>query len=451
MKALFDELKEIGELCAGLTVWDDTDGCAKQYRCGTAIYLLSILASTYGVIIDRAIGAPGHGKDIVDGLNATDKIYLRKMMCMIGTPEANDGEKRMAAHAMLGDQKMSLAQESARLCSLPERIHGVKAEGGKRQKREAAAKMKQRFYHVQDPAKVKYTKTNMTAVGFEAGDHNGLIAHYNFRVSKELGVGRAAVRRIPCACAACLQQLALPWMPGVEAEAQPMFASSTGCMFWPIFKKAAGERGINDWQIIKLEPKKQSDPSEEEEAREEVLAGMTEMMAQSIETGKFGAFATTDEDADGYYVVKWTSEPYTLQHSIDAAKYGWAMKAGELVCDALYYNKVGGASLWYSPTQGEERKVKVRVQQVVAADLPMLPISSTNALPANMSKKAKQQATALNAVHLDGDEHEQVLDEINRRTVVEHDEVVEEGSCNESDESEGDGESGDESEGAGDD
>ena len=85
----------------------------------------------------------------------------------------------------------------------------------------------QRFYHVQDPAKVKYTNTNMVAVGFEAGEHNGLIAHYNFRVSKELGVGRAAVRRIPCACAACLQQLALPWMPGVEAEAQPTFASST--------------------------------------------------------------------------------------------------------------------------------------------------------------------------------------------------------------------------------
>ena len=70
-QVLFDHLKEIGELMAGLTVWDDTDGCGKQYRCGTAMYLLSVLASTYGIVIDRAIGAPGHGKDIVDGLNAT--------------------------------------------------------------------------------------------------------------------------------------------------------------------------------------------------------------------------------------------------------------------------------------------------------------------------------------------------------------------------------------------
>ena len=100
----------------------------------------------------------------------------------------------MAAHSMLGDKKMSLAQESARLCQLPERAHGVKAEGGKRKKREAAAKMQQRFYHVQDPADVKYKGIKMTAIGFEAGEHNGLIAHYNFRVHKELGKGWAAAR-----------------------------------------------------------------------------------------------------------------------------------------------------------------------------------------------------------------------------------------------------------------
>jgi len=81
--------------------------------------LLSILASAFGIKIDRAIGAPGHGKDIVDGLNATDKVFLRKKMCMIGTPEAKEGAARIAAHSMVsgrdGDAKHSLATESARL------------------------------------------------------------------------------------------------------------------------------------------------------------------------------------------------------------------------------------------------------------------------------------------------------------------------------------------------
>ena len=445
MHTLFSELRGIGELCAGLTVWDDTDGCAKQYRCGTAFFLLSVLAGEFGIAIDRAIGAPGHGKDVVDALNATDKVYLRKMMCMIGTPEANDSEARMRAHSMLGDEKMSLAEESARLCRLPERAHGVKSEGGKRTKREAAAKMQQRFYHVQDPAKVKYKNVNMTAVGFDEGDHNGMLAHYNVRVSKQLGVGKAAVRRIPCACSACLAQLNLPWQPGVAAELQPMFASSTSCIFWPIFMRAAGEPGLNDWRIVKLEPKKSSDPEEAEEARAEVLAGMTELMAETIQIGAYGAIATTDEDADGYYIVRWTTEPYTIQEAVAPEKYGWAIRAGELVCEAEYFNKVAGAKHWYTPTQGEERKVVVRVQQVVAADLEMSCISQETKLPSNLSKKAKAEAARLGAVYLDPEEHERVLDESCRRTAVEHDEIIDDDSSDdeetaEESEEEGDGE-----------
>ena len=231
MTVLLKQLKEIGELCAGMTLWDYTDGCMKQYRCGTALYLLSVLATTFGITTSRAIGAPGHGKDVVDALNATDKIFLRKKMCMIGTPEAKDGASRMAAHSMLGDAKMSLAEESQRLCSDPARFTGVKGHGGKLQKREANAPMKERHYHVQDPAKVEHTSTNRTAVGFEKGEHNGLLAHYSLHVSKELGIGKAALRRIPCACAACLVQMELEWQLGVPAEQQPCFATNTRCQW----------------------------------------------------------------------------------------------------------------------------------------------------------------------------------------------------------------------------
>jgi len=36
------------------------------------------------------IATPGHGKDIVDSINAFDKRYLKGKMC---TPEANDRKK----------------------------------------------------------------------------------------------------------------------------------------------------------------------------------------------------------------------------------------------------------------------------------------------------------------------------------------------------------------------
>ena len=39
------------------------------------------------------IGALGHGKDIVDAIDACDKRYLKEKMCMVGTPEADDCKK----------------------------------------------------------------------------------------------------------------------------------------------------------------------------------------------------------------------------------------------------------------------------------------------------------------------------------------------------------------------
>jgi hypothetical protein len=101
--------------------------------------------------------------------------------------------------------------------------------------------------------------------------------------------------------------------------------------------------------------------------------------------------------------------------------------------DAEYFNKVGGASLWYTPMQGEARKTKVRVQQVLAADLKLAPISDDNRLPANMGKKKKAEAVKLGALKIASEEHEELLDEIHRRECIEHEDEV-------------DGDSGDESE-----
>ena len=48
------------------TIWENTDGCAEQNRCATALYLMSVMSQTYSIIIDRGISAPGHGKEVVD-------------------------------------------------------------------------------------------------------------------------------------------------------------------------------------------------------------------------------------------------------------------------------------------------------------------------------------------------------------------------------------------------
>ena len=57
-------------------IWENTYGWAEQYPCATALYLSSILAHTYSIIIDRGVGSPGHDRKVVDDLNATYKTLL---------------------------------------------------------------------------------------------------------------------------------------------------------------------------------------------------------------------------------------------------------------------------------------------------------------------------------------------------------------------------------------
>ena len=37
---------------------------------------MSVISQTYSIIIYFRISAPGHGKEVVDGLNAVDKRYI---------------------------------------------------------------------------------------------------------------------------------------------------------------------------------------------------------------------------------------------------------------------------------------------------------------------------------------------------------------------------------------
>ena len=130
-------------------MWKTTDGCSKQYHCGTAMYFLSLLAFSFNIVIDRAICAPGHGKDIVDELNAVTKCFLQKQFCMIGTPEADNYEKRIKAHSMVETASTSLAEECQMLCASQDHVNRVKRDA-KNAKWEKKSKVQECIYHVQD-------------------------------------------------------------------------------------------------------------------------------------------------------------------------------------------------------------------------------------------------------------------------------------------------------------
>ena len=58
-------------------LWEYTNGFDNQYICALDIYLMTVLSYSYGITMDCSINASGHGKNVVDGLNATYKRYLR--------------------------------------------------------------------------------------------------------------------------------------------------------------------------------------------------------------------------------------------------------------------------------------------------------------------------------------------------------------------------------------
>ena len=66
-------------------MWDQTDGCAKRYRCSIAYYMMSYLSKSYQIVLDRAVDTPGHGKDVVDVFNAVQKRYLATCLRMRST------------------------------------------------------------------------------------------------------------------------------------------------------------------------------------------------------------------------------------------------------------------------------------------------------------------------------------------------------------------------------
>ena len=53
--------------------------------------ICSVFCANKNVCIDQVIGAPGHGKDLVDGLNARGKQHLKQYTKRINQPHG--GEK----------------------------------------------------------------------------------------------------------------------------------------------------------------------------------------------------------------------------------------------------------------------------------------------------------------------------------------------------------------------
>ena len=117
------------------------------------------------------------------------------------------------------------------------------------------------------------------------------------------------------------------------------------CLYHDIF----GD--LNNWKFFDVKVcNKESDVIDEQlEMNQHVLECISTIMAEKIRINGFGALPTTDPDYNGYYIVQFQSDPYTLQenYQLDSGDY---IPAGELVVNAFYYNKVPSTTMWHTPS-----------------------------------------------------------------------------------------------------
>ena len=92
------------------TIWENTDSCAKKYRFASALYLFSVMSQCYSIIIDLGISAPGHEKEVFDGLNAVDKQYIYQLMSKVQLPESVRFDSQIKMHTDNEDKDIILAQ-----------------------------------------------------------------------------------------------------------------------------------------------------------------------------------------------------------------------------------------------------------------------------------------------------------------------------------------------------
>ena len=84
--------------------------------------------------IDQGISAPGHGKEVVDGLNAVEKRYIYQLMSKVQLPGSIRFDSQIKIHTGTEKKDLSLARESKNHLEGEHRQNGVIDQGKSRKK-----------------------------------------------------------------------------------------------------------------------------------------------------------------------------------------------------------------------------------------------------------------------------------------------------------------------------
>ena len=93
---------------------------------------------------------------------------------------------------------------------------------------------------------------------------------------------------------------------GIPSTKQALYQPVINCTYWPVLGS------YNNWNIVELTPK--SIPFEAfDEIHNLVLDRISENMASLVQSGMYGDINTAENTWNGFYLIQFISEAYTLQ------------------------------------------------------------------------------------------------------------------------------------------
>ena len=91
--------------------------------------LLSILSQLFNMAIYHGVGTPGHGGEVVDSLDYTNKRFIFHMMANVQLPGSEWFGTKITVHTETQTIEMSLAMEFQKHFSNTSRKHGILYHG----------------------------------------------------------------------------------------------------------------------------------------------------------------------------------------------------------------------------------------------------------------------------------------------------------------------------------
>ena len=132
--------------------------------------------------------------------------------------------------------------------------------------------------------------------------------HYHLRFDPKLGHRICEIRHIPCAFVGCTSMLDKPWIYDILSKKQARYQPVANYTYWTVMGS------YKNWNIIELTPKSTHFGSFDE-IHQVVIDRISENMASLVQSVMCGAINTHDTKANGFYVIRFISEAYTLQNN----------------------------------------------------------------------------------------------------------------------------------------